>query len=60
MNQLEERMLSKKEASNYLGISTRTLERLIASGALKVVKIARSVKIHPDDLKRIMRNGAQY
>lgn len=38
------------EVAETLGLSTRTVRRLIAAGELTVCHLGRSVRVHPDDL----------
>lgn len=40
------------EVAEILGVSTRTVRRLIATGELMACHIGRSVRVHPDDLAR--------
>ena len=48
--------LSVLELSNLLGVSTRTVFRLIKSGALIVKKVGRRTIITKDELKRYLTN----
>ena len=48
--------LSVVELSNLLGVSTRTIFRLIKSGALLVKKVGRRTIITKDELKRYLTN----
>ncbi|RLJ20092.1 hypothetical protein DJ031_06860 [bacterium endosymbiont of Escarpia laminata] len=46
-------LLTKKQAAEELAVSPRTIQRIIDSGALRVIKVTESKKgerIHPDDL----------
>lgn len=43
-------LLSKREASSLLGVSVRTVERLIARGDLAAVRIGTAAKIRSTDL----------
>ena len=52
-------LMTKKEAAEFLGVSVKTIERLIASGKLQAVKILRSVRIRVSDLKVICELGAK-
>ena len=38
------------EVAEILGLSTRTVRRLIARGELVACRLGRSVRVHPDDL----------
>lgn len=46
-------MLSIKEVAKELNVSTRTIHRYIKNGIIKVVKIDKLIRIHPDELKRL-------
>ncbi|MBA1446807.1 MAG: helix-turn-helix domain-containing protein [Gammaproteobacteria bacterium] len=46
-------LLTKKQAAEEMACSPRTVQRIIDSGALRVIKVTESKKgerIHPDDL----------
>ncbi|MBK8915696.1 MAG: helix-turn-helix domain-containing protein [Phycisphaerales bacterium] len=43
-------LLTVRTAATLLSLSTRTVQSLISRGDLRVVRIGRSVRIHPDDL----------
>lgn len=53
----EQKLLNKKEAAIYLGISVRTVERMIAEGILKKIKIHRSVRVKLDEVMQIVEQG---
>jgi excisionase family DNA binding protein len=46
------KLLSIEEVAEILGLSTRTVRRLIAKGELTVCYFGRAVRAHPDDLAR--------
>lgn len=48
---------TRAEAADALGVSIRTVDRLIATGDLKAVKITRSVRIHGDSLRQLIEHG---
>lgn len=50
---------SKKELSQLLSMSTRTIDRLIFSGKLKSFKIGRSVRISQNQLDDFLK-GSVY
>ncbi|MBT3011215.1 MAG: helix-turn-helix domain-containing protein [Candidatus Thiodiazotropha sp. (ex Lucina pensylvanica)] len=53
-------LLSKKQAAEQLAVSPRTVQRLIDSGKLAVVRITESTKgerIHPDDLQAFIQSN---
>ena len=47
---LPTRLLSPKEASGFLGISKRTLDRLVKQGVVAVVRLGGSRRFKLDDL----------
>lgn len=50
------RLLSRQQAADTLGISTRTLDRLAAEAKIAHVRVApRAVKYHPAELERYIR-----
>lgn len=51
---------SKEEASKYLGISTRTLERYIKAKLIRSIQFGRLVKIPDDEIKRIAKHGLNH
>jgi excisionase family DNA binding protein len=44
------RLLLIDQVAEGLGVSTRTVRRLIARGELVACRFGRSVRVHPDDL----------
>jgi excisionase family DNA binding protein len=49
-----ERLLTVDEVAEILGVSTRTVVRMIDDGRLEKVKgLGRSVRIHPRTLRRL-------
>lgn len=40
-------LLNRKEAGTILGVSLRTIDELVSSGDLPVVRLGRSVRIRP-------------
>jgi excisionase family DNA binding protein len=53
----EDRLVSKKEAARVLGMSVRSVERLIARGLLRVVRILGAVRIRLSDVRKLMDGG---
>lgn len=45
-------LLSREQASDWLKVSTRTLDDLIAQGELPATRIRRRVFVHRDDLRQ--------
>ncbi|KAA8884264.1 helix-turn-helix domain-containing protein [Nocardia colli] len=53
---LPQQLITMREAARQLGLSVRTLERLISTGDLKAYKVgARSVRVDPQDLSGLVR-----
>ncbi|MEU2089741.1 helix-turn-helix transcriptional regulator [Nocardia beijingensis] len=53
---LPQKLITLREAAAQLTLSVRTLERLISAGDLQAYKVgARSVRVDPDDLARLVR-----
>ncbi|WP_280411801.1 helix-turn-helix transcriptional regulator [Nocardia asiatica] len=53
---LPHKLITLREAAAQLTLSVRTLERLISAGDLQAYKVgARSVRVDPDDLARLVR-----
>lgn len=44
------RLINTREAADYLGVSTSTVERLVADGFLTVVKVGKRSKFTYEDL----------
>jgi excisionase family DNA binding protein len=55
---IEEVMHKKEEVAEYLRVSPSTIDRLIRSGQLEVLKIGRSVRITEKALKRFLASQA--
>lgn len=49
-----EPLLTVDETAAILRLSTRQIRRLIASRALTVVRIGKSVRVRPEDLRRLL------
>ena len=45
------RLMTTDEAASFLSVSTRTLKRLVAEGALRAVKIRGSMRFKLEDLE---------
>ncbi len=51
---MSDRLLTRQEAADRLGMSTVTLWRMVRDGRLKVCKIGRMVRILESDLQMYM------
>jgi excisionase family DNA binding protein len=47
-------VLTRREAAGVLKVSTRTIDRLLDRGALRAVRIGRSVRIPKTELERFV------
>ena len=47
------RLISLQDAAEQLDVTTKTLRRRIADGALPAYRVGRLVKVDPDDLERL-------
>lgn len=52
-----EQLLRKREVAEQLRISTRTVERLIASGDLLPVRLGGSVRIRVEDVRELVERS---
>jgi hypothetical protein len=53
-----DRLVTKREVAERLGLSTRSVERLSASGLLRRVKILGAVRFRLSEVLAIMAGGA--
>ncbi len=53
-----ERLLTRDEAADILGISVRKLDALEEAGKVQAIRIGRSVRYHPKVLERFIRRRA--
>tara|TARA_B100000963_G_C22059055_1_gene422965 strand:- start:276 stop:461 length:186 start_codon:yes stop_codon:yes gene_type:complete len=51
------KLLSKKEVSQILSVSVRSVERLIARGILKKIKLGGCVRIRQSELENLIETG---
>ena len=50
-------LLTYREAGKLLGVTERTIFRLVRDGEITNVKFGRSVRIDPDDLRRFIEKA---
>ena len=50
----EHRLLNVYEVARYLGVSTRTVYRLVSRGELKGVMVGRLLRFRPQDIERFI------
>ncbi len=48
-------LLAVQQVSKALNVSTRTVQRLIDQGEIAVIRIGRTVRIHPNDLASFIK-----
>jgi len=53
------RLLDTKEVADALRVSRVTVWRLMQSGELRPVRIGRAVRFRPQDVDRVLREGAR-
>ena len=53
--QTEQALLKKADAAKALSIGLRTLDRMIATRAIRVVRIRRNVRVPMTEIERIAR-----
>lgn len=51
------RLLTAIEVARLLRVTPRSLRRWAAAGRIKVIKIGRFVRFHPDDVKVVLSQG---
>ena len=51
----EFRLLTIRQVAEQLGLSPRTVSRLIKRGELTAIRLGRSVRIHPSELESLIR-----
>lgn len=56
---MEKLMLSKSEAGHALGVSLRTIERLISSGQIATCRIGRRVLIYRSEVEKLTKLSSQ-
>lgn len=54
-----QRLLTREQAAEVLGISVRKLDALEEAGEIQAIRIGRSVRYHPDILERFIRRRAR-
>ena len=52
-------LVTKAEAARRLGVSVRTIERLVAAGQLPMVHVERAARLRVSDLEAYARNPAE-
>jgi len=57
--QSEPLLLRKREVVQLLGISSRSLDRLLASGRLPRVRISGSVRIRVEDVRELVERSRE-
>ena len=52
-----DRLLTVREVAALFQVSEKTIRRFIALGDLPVVRLGRSVRLHPEAIEKIVRNN---
>jgi excisionase family DNA binding protein len=52
------RLLSVREVADALAVSRVTVWRLVRRGELRPVRVGRAVRFRPEDVERVVREGA--
>jgi excisionase family DNA binding protein len=52
-------LLTKEQASTYLGVSISTLNRLVSEGVIKSTKLRRFVRFKKEDLDNPIQKASQ-
>lgn len=52
------RLYTVRDAARLLNVSARTLERMAADGALRIVRLRGAVRIPMEEIERLCREGA--
>jgi excisionase family DNA binding protein len=53
----QERLLRVTQVADRLQVSPRTIWRLIEDGRISVIRIGRSVRVHPDAVTALLNNS---
>jgi excisionase family DNA binding protein len=56
---LNKPLLTIDQAGSALSLSPGMMRKLARTGRMKVVRIGRCVRVHPDELSRIVSGGVQ-
>jgi excisionase family DNA binding protein len=56
-DQGHDRLISKSQAANLLGVSTRTVDRICSEGSLEKVFLRGSVRFRLLDIQAIVQSG---
>ncbi|MBC2606576.1 helix-turn-helix domain-containing protein [Pelagicoccus albus] len=57
VNRTQPKLLNKRQASEILGISTRTLDRIVSARVLAKVKIRGAVRFRHSDVLKLALEG---
>ena len=52
-------LMSKREVAKLLAVSVRTIERLVARGKLKTVKVGGCVRFRSNEIKEVVNGERQ-
>ncbi|HRI36715.1 MAG TPA: helix-turn-helix domain-containing protein [bacterium] len=51
--------ISRLEGAELLSVSTRTIDRYVRLGKIRMKKIGKNIQLHQDDVERLRRGGIQ-
>ena len=54
----EHRLLNVYEVARYLGVSTKTVYRLVSRGDLKALTVGRLWRFRPEDVERFVERAS--
>ncbi len=52
-----EQMLTMKQVAHFMNVSSRTVTRWLETGWLRGIRIGGVIRIHPDDLNNLLKQG---
>ena len=54
----EYRLMNVYEVARYLGVSTRTVFRLVSRGELEAVRVGKLLRFRPEDVERFVKRAS--
>lgn len=55
---MKDSLLTKKEVADFLRVSVKTVERMVADGELKAIRIRGQVRFDPEDIRALIASKA--
>jgi excisionase family DNA binding protein len=56
---MEESLLKRADVAKLLNVSLRTVDYLASSGKLRTVRIVRSVRFHPEEIRAFIAENSR-